>query len=384
MNPRYGASQSPRPSHFIVALLGAVLGVMLTLVMAPYVIPYAFSQVPMGPPEAQEPPPSEAEALPYDGPMSDLEESVKGVVREAGPSIVAVINRRTVTDMWGRTHTQDGQGSGVVIDADGHVVTNYHVIENAKQVIVEDSEGREYEALIVGTDPATDLAVLRIHDSALKPVVFGDSDQIEIGQLAIAIGNPLGREFARSVTMGIVSGVRATMYGQGSHQRVFELVQTDASINPGNSGGALLDSRGRLIGINTLKFAASEVEGMGFAIPSNTANRIVQEIIEHGAVRRAWMGMTGMSVEDARTRIEEEIAVDEGVFVDSVLPDSPSGRAGLQAGDVIVRMNETDILDMVGLLKFLEASVPGDAVVMDVVRGGEHLVMEFALGTMPQ
>lgn len=123
---------------------------------------------------------------------------------------------------------------------------------------------------------------------------------------------------------------------------------------------------------------------MGFAIPSNTANRIVQEIIEHGAVRRAWMGMTGMSVEDARTRIEEEIAVDEGVFVDSVLPDSPSGRAGLQAGDVIVRMNETDILDMVGLLKFLEASVPGDAVVMDVVRGGEHLVMEFALGTMPQ
>ncbi len=316
--------------------------------------------------------------------MSDLEESVKGVVREAGPSIVAVINRRTVTDMWGRTHTQDGQGSGVVIDADGHVVTNYHVIENAKQVIVEDSEGREYEALIVGTDPATDLAVLRIHDSALKPVVFGDSDQIEIGQLAIAIGNPLGREFARSVTMGIVSGVRATMYGQGSHQRVFELVQTDASINPGNSGGALLDSRGRLIGINTLKFAASEVEGMGFAIPSNTANRIVQEIIEHGAVRRAWMGMTGMSVEDARTRIEEEIAVDEGVFVDSVLPDSPSGRAGLQAGDVIVRMNETDILDMVGLLKFLEASVPGDAVVMDVVRGGEHLVMEFALGTMPQ
>ncbi len=383
MNRRYGDPHPSRPSHLIVALLGAALGVMLTLALAPYVMPYIPAPVPtVPPPEAQQPPPPAADS-PHDGPASDLEESIKGVVREAGPSVVAVINRRAVTDMWGRTYTRDGQGSGVVIDTEGHLVTNYHVIEDANEVIVEDSAGREYEATIVGTDPATDLAVLLIHDSALTPVSFGDSDAIETGQLAIAIGNPLGREFARSVTLGIVSGIRATMYGQGSHQRVFELIQTDASINPGNSGGALLDSRGSLIGINTLKFAAAEVEGMGFAIPSNTVERIVQEIIEHGEVRRAWMGMTGMSVEDA-VRRGEEIAVESGVFVDSVLAESPSGRAGLQARDVIIRMNETRIESMVDLLKWLEESAPGDVVTMEVMREGEHLIMDFALGTMPR
>ncbi|MFO8061171.1 MAG: trypsin-like peptidase domain-containing protein [Bacillota bacterium] len=381
MNPHYGVPQHPRLSHFIVALLGAVLGVMLTLAVAPYVMPYVFSSMPIEspPPEVQTPLPSEE--IPPDGPAGDLEESIKTVVRSVGPSVVAVINRRAVTDIWGRTYSRDGQGSGVVIDAEGHVVTNYHVIEDANQVLVEDSEGREYEAVIVGTDPSTDLAVLMINDSELDPVPFGDSDGIEIGQLAIAIGNPLGREFARSVTLGVVSGVRSTMYGQGTRQRVFELIQTDASINPGNSGGALLDSRGRLIGINTLKFAAAEVEGMGFAIPSNTVRRIAGEIIEHGEVRRAWMGMTGMSVEDAR-REGEDIDLDSGVFVSNVLADSPAGRAGLRSEDIIIRMNETRIDNIVDLLKFLEGSMPGDDVTMEVVRDGEHLVIEFELGTV--
>lgn len=379
--------RSDRPSYLLVAMLGAVLGVMVTLAAAPHVLPYVYEL------EVQEPPaplaPSEdTEAEPPgDAPKlaaatMHLEETVKAVVREVGPSVMAVINRRTVTDLWGRSYTQDGQGSGVIIDEAGHVVTNYHVIEGATDIIVEDYDGVEHQAQVVGTDPATDLAVLRIEGVGLNPVPFADSDDIEPGQLAVAIGNPLGREFARSVTLGIVSGVRASMYGQGPHQRVFQLIQTDASINPGNSGGALLDSRGHLVGINTLKFASAEVEGMGFAIPSNTVLRIVRQIIEHGEVRRAWMGMTGMSAADAALR-DEDVPTETGVYVDRVLEDSPAWQGGLRARDIIVRIDNTSVQQMVDFLAFLEEAVPGHTVVVEVVRGDEHLTLEITLGVMP-
>ncbi len=379
--------RSDRLSYLLVAMLGAVLGVMVTLAAAPHVLPYVYEL------EVQEPPaplaPSEdTEAEPpgvapeLAGATMHLEETVKAVVREVGPSVMAVINRRTVTDLWGRSYTQDGQGSGVIIDEAGHVVTNYHVIEGATDIIVEDYDGVEHRTQVVGTDPATDLAVLKIEGVGLNPVPFADSDDIEPGQLAVAIGNPLGREFARSVTLGIVSGVRASMYGQGPHQRVFQLIQTDASINPGNSGGALLDSRGHLVGINTLKFASAEVEGMGFAIPSNTVLRIVRQIIEHGEVRRAWMGMTGMSAADAALR-DEDVPTETGVYVDRVLEDSPAWEGGLRARDIIVRIDNTSVQQMVDFLAFLEEAVPGHTVVVEVIRGDEHLTLEITLGVMP-
>lgn len=383
-----GNRRSDRLSYLLVAMLGAVLGVMLTLAAAPHVIPYIFHlevqepPAPLTPTHDTEP---ESPGVPPDvaAVTMDLEEAVKAVVREVGPSVMAVINRRTVTDLWGRSYTQDGQGSGVVIDTAGHVVTNYHVIEGATDVIVEDYDGVEHRAEVVGTDPATDLAVLRIEGAGLNPVPFADSDDIEPGQLAVAIGNPLGREFARSVTLGIVSGVRASMYGQGTHQRVFQLIQTDASINPGNSGGALLDSRGHLIGINTLKFASADVEGMGFAIPSNTVLRIVRQIIEHGEVRRAWMGMTGMSASDAALRLDE-VTTETGVYVDRVLEDSPAWQGGLRAGDVIVRIDDTTVAKMVDFLAYLEEAVPGETVVIELIRGTEQLTIEITLGVMPR
>lgn len=379
--------RSDRLSYLLVAMLGAVLGVMLTLAVAPHMLPYIYQL------EVQEPPAplAPAEDIGDDPPgvlpelpaaTIDLEEAVKAVVREVGPSVMAVVNRRTVTDLWGRSYTQDGQGSGVVIDDVGYVVTNYHVIEGATDVIVEDYDGVEHRAEVVGTDPATDLAVLKIEGAGLNPVPFADSDDIQPGQLAVAIGNPLGREFARSVTLGIVSGVRASMYGQGSHQRVFQLIQTDASINPGNSGGALLDSQGRLIGINTLKFASAEVEGMGFAIPSNTVLRIVRQIIEHGEVRRAWMGMTGMSAADAALR-GEDVPTEVGVYVDRVLEDSPAWQGGLRARDIITRIGDTNVQEMVDFLAFLEEAVPGQTVIVEIMRNDEQLTLEITLGVMP-
>lgn len=390
MDPRRSPQFADRPSYFLVALFGAVLGIMVALAAAPYIFSDVLALPPLDPPapEAEDGGDDEPDtSLETEPELSvvDLEESVKKVVRQVGPSVVSVINQREISDMWGRHLEQDSQGSGVMIDEQGHVVTNYHVVEGARDVIVEDHEGREYQVEIVGEDPATDLAVLRIDTDTIPAASFGDSDAIEIGQLAIAIGNPLGREFARSVTMGIVSGIRSTMYGQAAHQRVFELIQTDASINPGNSGGALLDSHGRIIGINTLKFASPEVEGMGFAIPANTVERIVDQIIEHGRVQRAWMGMTGLSVQDAvRQGVNIPGDVEEGVYVDTVLEGSPAWDGGLRSGDVIVEADEKPITDMIAFLVLLEETRPGHTMPMEVIRDKEQRSIEITLGTMPE
>ncbi len=390
MDPRRSPQFADRPSYFLVALFGAVLGIMVALAAAPYIFSDVLALPPLDPPapEAEDGGDDEPDtSLETEPELSvvDLEESVKKVVRQVGPSVVSVINQREISDMWGRHLEQDSQGSGVMIDEQGHVVTNYHVVEGARDVIVEDHEGREYQVEIVGEDPATDLAVLRIDTDTIPAASFGDSDAVEIGQLAIAIGNPLGREFARSVTMGIVSGIRSTMYGQAAHQRVFELIQTDASINPGNSGGALLDSHGRIIGINTLKFASPEVEGMGFAIPANTVERIVDQIIEHGRVQRAWMGMTGLSVQDAvRQGVNIPGDVEEGVYVDTVLEGSPAWDGGLRSGDVIVEADEKPMADMVAFLVLLEDTRPGHTMPMEVIRDGEQRSIEITLGTMPE
>ncbi len=393
MEGNYNNTRAPRShlSYLFVAMLGAVIGALLIVALIPQLVPFMqtmdivptqeAAEVP-APAEEREDPPAVAPQPAPPSVTSGFEEVVKAVVRDAAPSVVSVINVREYRDVWGRTFQQDGQGSGVVIDDRGHIITNYHVIENARDIVVETHDGRELEATVVGEDPPTDLAVLRVDPGGLVPLAFADSDRIESGQIAIAIGNPLGREFAGSVTVGVVSGVRATMYGQAAHQRVFQLIQTDASINPGNSGGALLNSGADIIGINTLKFASAEVEGMGFAIPSNTASRIARQLIEDGEVVRAWMGVTVAEVAEAATR---DIDVPEtGVYLQQVASPSPAARAGLSQGDVIIRIDETEILSVMDLLVFLEHCTPGQVVEVERIRDGERGVVQLELVEMPR
>lgn len=393
MNERNTRHGFPRRNsthrYFVVALLGAVVGALLGLAMAPTVLPEVLPHLmelqdpaEVVPHQQQRPTPAPDGSPPLAIP--DYENMLIDIVREVGSSIVSVTNIRRVVDPWGRSYVSDSQGSGVVIDEGGYIVTNYHVIEDADEIIVEGVEETEHTAELVGEDPSTDLAVLKVDSNVpLPPVNFGDSDEVEPGQLAVAIGNPLGREFARSVTVGVVSGVRASMYGQDAHQRVFQLIQTDASINPGNSGGALLNSNGELVGINTLKFASAEVEGMGFAIPSNTVLRIVEQLVEHGTVQRAWMGVSVVSVEDA-LREGVEIAEDSGVYLARVVTGSPAYQAGLREGDVIVSIDGQPAEEVVDLLAELEMKQPGDMLVVQARRNGESLTAEIQLGTMPE
>ncbi|MFP4200682.1 MAG: S1C family serine protease [Clostridia bacterium] len=389
-NGNYRPQQRSQISYFFIALIGAVIGALLIVALIPQMVPYMQSVGVISDAEGPEVSPArdtdeETDTASYTPEVvtSEFEEVVKSVVRDSGPAVVSVINSREYRDVWGRTFNRPGEGSGVIIDDSGYVITNYHVVEDAREIEVETGDGRELNAEIVGEDPPTDLAVLKVDAEDLHALDFADSDNIDVGQLAIAIGNPLGRKFARSVTVGVVSGVRATMYGQAAQQRVFQLLQTDASINAGNSGGALLDSNGRIIGINTLKFSSADVEGMGFAIPANTVSRIADQLIENGRVIRAWMGVTVAEISEVEQR--EDGLPDSGVYIQQVSPGSPAAAAGLREGDVVRRIDDADVNQVVDMLTYLEEQCrPSQVVRVEVIRDGEEVVTDVKLVEMPR
>lgn len=363
------------------ALVGGVLGGLLVLYSLPVIYPDIFEQGDLLLPEPQQQRDNGGRAdIPFAG------DTVVDIVDRISPAVVGVVSRQVLRDFWtGQEYERTPGGSGVFIDPRGYIVTNYHVIEDAQEIIVSLYDGRTLEAEIVGIDPPTDLAVLKVGDGeeTFTYAEFADSDGIRVGELAVAIGNPISMRFQRSVTVGVVSGMPDTLYGQHEGiQRVFELVQTDASINPGNSGGPLLDGMGSIIGINTLKIDAQAVEGMGFAIPANTVRRIVQDLVELGFVERAWMGISVLEAEQARQQLNVEVP--DGIFVADISDDSPADAAGMRAGDVIVEISGQSVAQTVDLLIFLEHSYPGDMVAFTVEREGSRHTLEVTLGKMPQ
>jgi len=377
---REGRGRPSRLSYLLVGLIGAVLGGLLVSVAVPYVLPHVYGHVLPRPQDLAENPPENWPRLAPDADHPAASESViVNVVQRVGPAVVGVINQARVVDYWTNKQywQQQGAGSGVVISPDGYIVTNYHVVEGADRLSVTLEGDEEVPAEIVGQDPRTDLAVLKIDRTGLNYALFGDSDAVKVGQLAIAIGNPLGH-YERSVTVGVVSGVRPAQYGASNSGRVFTLIQTDASINPGNSGGALLDSAGRVIGINTLKIADATVEGMGFAIPSNTAKNVAADLIQYGKVRRAWMGVTIIDQEGAA---QLGIRIPEGLLVREA--KGPAYAAGLRAGDVIVEMEGETVKTYKDLTLALESLKPGDTVSVTVLRRGEKRSFTITLGEEP-
>src|SRR5438093_1594196 len=263
-------------------------------------------------------------------------------------------------------------GSGVIVDAKGYVLTNNHVIENAQDITVRLSDGRKFTAKLVGRDPKTDLAVLKVDAPALLPVAeLGDSDQLRVGQWAIAIGNPFGLD--RTVTVGIVSATARNRVGVATYEN---FIQTDASINPGNSGGPLLNLDGKVIGINTAIVAAGQ--GIGFSIPINQAKEVMRQLIASGRVVRGWLGI---AIQDVTDELAGTFGVREGVLVTDVVAGSPADKAGLRRGDVIVEVGKKPVADPATLFRTLAQLKPGDRVLVFVQRpssGGraEYLVME--------
>ncbi|MDA8441957.1 MAG: trypsin-like peptidase domain-containing protein [Peptococcaceae bacterium] len=214
---------------------------------------------------------------------------VVGMAAAVSPAVVGIISKGGGTDSHPWAAVGGGSGSGVVFDQTGYIVTNNHVVDGAQEVEVDLADGRMFAAKVIGTDPRTDLAVLKIAAANLPAANFGDSDKLQVGELVAAIGNPLGEQYYGSVTAGIVSATRRTV-SVGDSQYI-DLLQTDAAINPGNSGGALVNSRGEVIGINSVKISGDKVEGMGFAIPSNTVIQVTRDLVQNGKVTRPWLGV---------------------------------------------------------------------------------------------
>ena len=279
-----------------------------------------------------------------------------------------------------RSHREGGLGSGVVVSSDGYILTNNHVVDGATDVRVTLPDRREFKAKVIGTDPKTDVAVLKIDATNLTPIVVGNSSKLQIGDEVLAIGNPYG--IGQTVTMGIVSAT-----GRDTHQNIEEyedFIQTDASINPGNSGGALVNDRGELVGINTAILAPGSGgnQGIGFAVPVNLARNVMDQITTHGQVTRSYLGVTIQEVTPALAKAMG-LNSPEGALVGDVQADSPGQKAGLKSGDVIVEINGQKIIESNELRMNVSMMEPGQVAKLKVFRDGHIIDVTANVGAMP-
>lgn len=320
--------------------------------------------------------------------------TVSSIAAEATPAVVSVYNMAsqqanifgfgTQTAEGDGQETAQGYGSGVLISADGMIVTNYHVIEGADSVLVTTEDGTQYDASVLGADSNLDLAVLKIDGKDLPYLSFADSDQVQVGDMAVAIGNPLGSEFANTVTDGIVSGIDREISSENGD---IGYIQTNAAINNGNSGGALLNGQAQLIGINSLKVSSSgmmsNVEGMGFAIPSNTVLEFVNSVKDgsntNTSTKKAWVGISGYSLDED---LANQVGVDQtsGILVASVTNGGPAYEAGIRMGDVITAADGSEVASFEDLSKLLGSKKPGDTMTLSVTRGNETTDVTITLG----
>jgi len=267
-----------------------------------------------------------------------------------------------------------GSGSGFVVTPDGYVLTNSHVVHGAKRITVALLDGQRAAASLVGDDPDTDLAVVRIDAPHLTPLAFADSAALRVGQIAIAVGNPYG--FDCTVTAGVVSALGRSLRTKSGHL-VDDVVQTDAALNPGNSGGPLVDARGHVIGVNTAMIMPAQ--GLCFAIAANTASFVMGKLIHEGRIRRAYLGVAGQNVPLHRRVVRfHELAKETGVFVVSVEPDSPAGRAGVRDGDLIVAYGDKTIGGIEDLHRLLTEEQAGVGSSLTVIRGSQKETLSVA------
>jgi S1-C subfamily serine protease len=330
----------------------------------------------------------------------------EAVIR-TGPAVVRINSSRTVTNdgtpdvfsdpmfrqFFGdeaprrmpRSREERGTGSGFIINKAGDIITNAHVVEGANQVTVILKDGRKLEGKVLGQDSLTDIAVVKVSDSNLPVVTLGTSQNLQPGEWAIAIGNPLGLD--NTVTAGIISALGRNSNEIGVDKRV-KFIQTDAAINPGNSGGPLLNQRGEVIGVNTAIIQGAQ--GLGFSIPIETAQRIATQIIAQGSVKRAYLGIQMVTL-DANVRKEinsdpnagMNVTEDQGVLVTRVVPNSPAATAGIRAGDVIIKIDNTSIASADLVQQFVETKAVGDRLQVEIKRNGQGMTIAVKAGDFP-
>ncbi len=332
------------------------------------------------------------------GPLTSFEDVVIAVNSQASPGVVNISSSSTVTDLFQQNSLQQATGSGFVLDSQGHIVTNDHVVAGANRLTVTFADGSTAEATIVGTDPSNDLAVIRVDvpGGSLHPLKLGDSGTLRVGQMAIAIGSPF--RLQGTVTVGVVSSLGRDL--QGTNGRVIGgIIQTDAAVNPGNSGGPLLNSSGEVIGVNSAIFSPSGGNvGIGFAVPVNTVKRWVPDLITQGRARHPYLGITGQPI-DPQLAKSLGLPVQQGVLLAQVASGTPAAASGLRGGDrqtrvgnvrvvtggdIITAINGTKLKAIEELTYYLDSKTSvGDKVSLTVVRGNETLTVSVTLAERP-
>jgi serine protease Do len=328
---------------------------------------------------------------------------IAAVAQKVGPAVVRIDATRTVANpldpelfnqplfrhffpQLPQEFQQEGTGSGFIIDADGLILTNAHVVEGSERVRVHLLDGRTFEGKVKGSDPVTDIAVIQIEGENLPTVTLGNSDQVRPGDWAIAIGNPLGLD--NTVTVGIISAVGRSSGQIGAANKRVTFLQTDAAINPGNSGGPLLDAEGRVIGVNTAIF--QRAQGVGFAIPINRAMEIAERLIRDGRVEHAFLGIRMITLNpDLVARLNRDparlspLTVQEGVLIGEVVPGSPAEQVGLREGDVIVEIDGQPIRDAEQVQQLVDAAGVGKTLTLRVIRDGQVRIFQVKTGVLP-
>ena len=374
-NPKPKKKRRLNLAILVTALISALLGgVLASYILPVYVfgnlIPYPENYFGQDVKQVINVEPSNSEFL------------VSAVAKKAMPSVVGITTESIKQDFFFGTSKSQGVGTGVVVDSRGYILTNSHVVNNGSvenlKVLFED--GTTKPAKILWNDAAMDLAVIKVDGVNVTPAELGDSDQMEVGEVAIAIGNPLGLQFERTVTSGIISGLNRSIE-INVNESIEGLIQTDASINPGNSGGPLLNSKGEVIGINTAKIQTGE--GLGFAIPINIAKPIVDQFIENGEFSKVYMGIKGTNVDVFERSVGTDLSVDKGIYVIEVTKDSPASKADIRSGDVIVSAEGKEITSMSQLIRQLYQYKPDESIEIEIVRNGEKMKIDVKLEKTP-
>ncbi len=327
--------------------------------------------------------------------LRDFNNAIVNIAEQANPTVVTITTRQTVRQRQQspfslffndprfdreREFQRRGLGSGVIVSSDGYIITNNHVIDNADEIRIKFFEGDELDAEVIGTDPATDIAVLKVDRNDLPAIPLGNSDELRVGEMVFAIGSPLSENFAHTVSMGIVSASGRSTLGLSQFENY---IQTDAAINPGNSGGALINVDGELIGINTaIASRSGGSQGIGFAIPVNMARDVMEALITDGRVTRGYLGLSwGGDVDRTMARA---LGLDSprGFVVGDVVEDGPAGRAGLLEGDVVLKLNGETVRTFDDFRVAIAGKQPGTEVELEIYRDGERKALTVELGEM--
>ena len=352
-------------SYVIVALIAGIIGGVVSVYIAPT---YLYGKlIPLPDIYKGNDSPYEINEITIN-PVDEVT-ATAAVAKKAVSSVVGITAIQMQREFFW-TRPVEGVGSGVIVNPNGYILTNSHVIGDgeAKSITVLFENGNEMEGSILWVDPAIDLAIIKVNASNLNTADLGNSDLLEVGELAVAIGNPLGLDFQRSVTSGVISGLHRSIKVD-QYNVIEDLIQTDASINPGNSGGPLLNAVGEVIGINTAKIQTGE--GLGFAIPINIVRPIVEEVIEKGKFSNVYIGFTGSEVEVYERQFGVDLGATNGVVIVEVIPDSPASQAGLKPQDVISKIDNEPIESMTSLRKILYKYRIGDSATLTIQRNGK-------------